>query len=493
MAALLGGFIWSIVASPESKNSVFFVPTIPGVMGGITFSLVLVSYFAVPHHRLTQSAWANYFACLLTATALVLTTNGVNSAYISVFLLLLPLAAFFSWQMLAVSGFFAVCVLWQQYVIEHLTTNQLAPFVVSLILVYVGGIVLWFRASSSSEITPEDRSYHELASQLSQVAGTSEVVINAIDNGVVALDKKGTITLINPAAQQLIGWGNKDALGLNYGVVLKLINSKDDEVSELENPIARVLGDNKSVKDDTLSIKTQSGKSFLAGIAVSPIGALGDGVIVTFRDITNEKSDERQRAEFISTASHEMRTPVASIEGYLGLALNPQTATVDARAFGYISKAHDSAQHLGRLFADLLDISKADDHRLKNDPSVVDVVPFVQDIVDGLAPQAAEKGLILNYKPNESSASDDKTKRLSPIFYANVDNDHLREITQNLVENAVKYTPSGSVTVDVSGDNEHITISVADTGIGIPSEDQAHLFQKFYRVDNSDTREIGGT
>lgn len=70
-----------------------------------------------------------------------------------------------------------------------------------------------------------------------------------------------------------------------------------------------------------------------------------------------------------------MRTPVASIEGYLGLALNPQTASVDDRARGYITKAHESAQHLGRLFSDLLDISRADDHRLKNDPHIIDVIP----------------------------------------------------------------------------------------------------------------------
>ena len=85
-----------------------------------------------------------------------------------------------------------------------------------------------------------------------------------------------------------------------------------------------------------------------------------------FRDITKEKAEEREQAEFISTASHEMRTPVASIEGYLGLALNPATANIDEKARDFITKAHESAQHLGRLFQDLLDISKAEDGRLKN-------------------------------------------------------------------------------------------------------------------------------
>src|SRR5690606_3878909 len=79
------------------------------------------------------------------------------------------------------------------------------------------------------------------------------------------------------------------------------------------------------------------------------------------------------------------------------------------------------------------------------------------------------------------------------VYYANVDNDHFREVIGNLVENAIKYTQQGTISVDVTGDDKQIQVSVADTGIGIPAEDLPHLFQKFYRVDNSDTREIGGT
>ncbi len=337
------------------------------------------------------------------------------------------------------------------------------------------------------------RSYGDLASELTQIAGKSEVVINAINDGVIALDGTNTIQLINPAAQQMLGWTRQDALNLSYKSILKILDTKNQPIEEINDPIAQAQLKNEITKSDAFSLETHSGKSFLAHISVSPVGQPGAGVIVVFRDITAEKSDERQRAEFISTASHEMRTPVASIEGYLGLALNPATATIDEKAREYINKAHDSAQHLGNLFADLLDVSKADDHRLKNDPRVVDVVPFVQNIVEGLTHKATEKGLRILYKPIPSSTSGDEGRRLNPVFYANVDNDHLREITDNLVENAIKYTPQGDVTVDVTGSSEKVVISITDTGIGIPREDQSHLFQKFYRVDNSDTREIGGT
>lgn len=323
----------------------------------------------------------------------------------------------------------------------------------------------------------------------------ADVVIGAINDGVVALDAKGTITLFNPAAARLIGWTGGDALALNYKSVLKLVNDKDEPVPDASNPILATLNTNSSSETDQLSLVTGSGKRLMVSMIVSPAGEVGSGVIVVFRDITRMKTEEKQQAEFISTASHEMRTPVASIEGYLGLALNPNTAQVDQRAKSFIEKAHESAQHLGRLFQDLLDVSKADDGRLANHPKVIDVVDYVADIVEGLSEKASEHGLALTYVPRPlGEATGSNTVRVvAPVFYVNADKDHLREVVANLVENAIKYTPAGEVIIDVSGDEHHVDISVKDSGIGIPAEDIPHLFQKFYRVDNSDTREIGGT
>lgn len=449
----------------------------------------------MPLRRLQMSAQFNYLLILATFVSLVITTGGVNSAFLSLLIMALP----FSWAFGRLTGTLALVsaigLIGYEYAVTRLTTPQLIALgVILLASIIVGLLSLLRKPGTSSEATTEDRSYNELASELSQVASKSEVVINAIGDGVLALDGQGVIQLINPAAQNLLGWTKHDALSLSYKSIFKMFNNKNEEVDTANDPVAHTLSTNKTSHTDNFSVGTHSGKSFLASISVTPVKQLGSGVIIVFRDITAEKSDERQRAEFISTASHEMRTPVASIEGYLGLALNPQTATIDEKARDFITKAHDSAQHLGRLFADLLDVSKADDSRLKNDPKVVDVISFIHDIVEGLTPKANEKGLRTHYKPMPNGDNDSSlAKRLNPVYYANVDNDHLREIVQNLVENAIKYTPQGDVTVDVNGQADKIVISVTDTGIGIPREDQAHLFQKFYRVDNSDTREIGGT
>ena len=480
----------------HTPATLFTISLITGCAAFVAGIVILVSYFTVPPEKLTESARINY--CLFLA---VLCITAIQTGIASIPYGILLYASFlfagvFGGAGIAASGAVLAVLCVQQFFGQHAPLQQLvAPLTAGIVPLAISAF-LWVRQASRAEKETEgDRSYHELAHQLSQESGKADGVINAIRDGVLSLDKTGVIELINPAAQELLGWGSNDSLKLSYKSVFKMRNTKNQEVDEPNDPVAKALTDNQPVINDSFSLETQSGKTFMASISVSPIGAPGNGVIVVFRDITTERADERQRAEFISTASHEMRTPVASIEGYLGLALNPSIATIDEKARDYINKAHASAQHLGRLFADLLDVSKADDSRLKNTPKTVDVVPFIHDIVQGFETSAKDKSLRLIYKPipNESDDFHDPIRKLNPMYYAYVDNDHLREIVQNLVENAVKYTLKGGVTVDVTGDTKHITISVTDTGIGIPREDQSHLFQKFYRIDNSDTREIGGT
>ena len=324
----------------------------------------------------------------------------------------------------------------------------------------------------------------------SSFLGDGKAILDAVDDGVLAVDPKGNILAINPAAEQITGWSGSDAAGLVFNSVLKITNNDGAEMLDISNPVNRVLRTTENFTTRDLFIKTQSGKITPIFLAVNSIGGSNSGVVVVFRDISKELSDNREQAEFISTASHEMRTPVASIEGYLGLALNPATATIDARAKSFLEKAHENTQHLGQLFQDLLDITKAEDGRLKNEPVVLDATEFARDIWEGLKPKAENKGLEYIFMPDHNATGE---KTIMPVFFIHADRDHLHEVLNNLFENAIKYTPSGTVAVNVTGDNDSVQISVKDSGIGIPAEDLPHLFQKFYRVDNSETREINGT
>ena len=454
-------------------------------MAGIGSLIVLILCFWLPRKHETGIGIFVYLLTVAVATTTIITSGGVVSPFLVMWIIVAIFAGFFGAIILGMMGILVILQIIATSIQQGINIQFIIGYLFFGFLPLIFSLVLWIRRQKTDDNTSN------LENKLSAVESKSDVVINAIDDGVLAISKDGNIELINPSAQQIIGWDQGDALGLNWKSVLKLVTSDGKDVEDLENPIAQSLSKNQPTHNDKLFLLTSSEKRILVSIVSSPVGTDGEGIIVVFRDITKEKAEEREQAEFISTASHEMRTPVASIEGYLGLALNPATAHIDEKARDFITKAHESAQHLGRLFQDLLDISKVEDGRMKNNPKIINVNEFLKNIFDGLATKANEKQLNYIFMPD--IIDEGKEKSLQPIFYANIDPDHFREVVSNLIENAIKYTPSGEVVVNVTGDDKQISVSVKDSGIGIPAEDIPHLFQKFYRVDNSDTREIGGT
>ncbi len=317
--------------------------------------------------------------------------------------------------------------------------------------------------------------------------------LDFINEAVMVVDARGMIRFANPAASAMTGFGEPDNVtGLDYTLVLHLEDAMGNALDPTQTSLYTALNINRAMNTrEYILVAAQSERRIAVDLSCIPTGDEQADRIITFRDITNEVAEEREQADFISTASHEMRTPVASIEGYLGLALNPQTATIDERAKKYLEAAHASSQHLGRLFKDLLDVTKFDDDRAKIHLIPVDAIQAVSYIANEQAKAIQTKHI--KYSFGQTSSFLDK-RHLAPKIYMAVDYDFLREIVNNLLGNAIKYTPDGGeIKVSVRGDSDQVVIAVADNGIGIPSEDLGHIFQKFYRVDNSQTRQIGGT
>lgn len=446
----------------------------------------LIFSYKKPDLLLTLSI-PTYCLLIITVGYSVIQTGGVASPFLilwGILALTSPLVGAWGWILIIIlTGSFLA----GSYLSQDLTLhNSIAVSLTSILPLTIG---LFLFRETTQQITVSGTNVKHLASQLSEVAAKSEIIINAIGDGVIAIDSKGIVQLINPAAQSILGWGKQDALLLSYKSILKLSDEQGTELKDGQSPVQQVLNTNQQMHAGKLATVTKSGKKLSISLTASPIDAAGSGVIIIFRDTTKERAEEREQAEFISTASHEMRTPVASIEGYLGLALNPSTATIDQRAHDFIKKAQDSAAHLGRLFQDLLDVSKSEDGRMTSTPKTTDLTPFVQSLTEGLLPRAQEKNLNLIFNPATASAQ----KRLMPVYYVHQDTSHMREIIDNLIENAIKYTPQGEVVVDITGTEDRVVVSVKDTGLGIPKEDLSHLFQKFYRIDNVDRQEIGGT
>ena len=322
----------------------------------------------------------------------------------------------------------------------------------------------------------------------------ANLVLNTIDSGVIIVLSTGVIEYINPAAVSLLGGQMaQNFLGAKLEDILKLENGQGVAIPAQNNLVFYAVNNGQNYTTREYFLVNLQGQKKPVAFKIITAHSPKNERIVTFYDITSELEAESEQTEFISTASHEMRTPVASIEGYLGLALNPKTATIDERAKKYLEEAHKSSQHLGKLFRDLLDVTKLDDKRIKAHLLPIEVTSTVRSIAEGQIPKMSEKNIHFTFG-SSSSANMNGGRVINQEVFAAIEVDFLREIVNNLIENAIKYTNNGGgIWVNVRGDDDRVLINVTDTGIGISPEDSKHVFQKFYRADNSETRTIGGT
>ena len=324
----------------------------------------------------------------------------------------------------------------------------------------------------------------------------AELALATINDGVLILNRAGQIQYANPAAVSMLGLNAaENAIGFDASLVLKIESQEGRELPENENQILQAIRAGQALDGYKVCLLSGAAKKRIPiSISLIPVNNSDGSRIITFRDITRELAEEGEQTEFISTASHEMRTPVASIEGYLSLALNPQTATIDERARTYLNSAHASAKHLGQLFRDLLDVTKLDDGHLRPHFQPVEMLGLVKQISDEYRVPISNAKLNYQFGSLEPTNALGASRRLDQVVYGYVDVNFMREIMGNLIDNAIKYTPAGgSIYVNVLGDGDRVLINVTDTGMGISSDDLIHIFQKFYRADNSDTRTIGGT
>ncbi len=312
----------------------------------------------------------------------------------------------------------------------------------------------------------------------------SDIILSAIEDGVIVIGADKVIQVFNGGAANITGWLAEEAENLEYRSVIKLIDGKGVSYTDKQDPFQNVFQSKAGHRDNQAVLVTKSERQIPIHLSVSPLMDAEKNIVAVvgvFRDVTQERAEEEQRAEFISTASHEMRTPVAAIEGYLALALNERVDKIDIKARGFLEKAHESTQHLGKLFQDLLTSARAEDGRLVNHPQVVDIGAFLEQMTDSLRFTAEKKKLLVEFLVgvNGPGVTGMGSKVVSPIYYASVDPDRLREVITNLFDNAVKYTEAGKISIGLTGDDKIVQFFIKDSGAGIPPEDVSHLFQKF--------------
>lgn len=310
-------------------------------------------------------------------------------------------------------------------------------------------------------------------------------LVNNLADAVLSTDEKGIIQVYNAASLNLLDT-NASLNGQAIDDVVKL-KTKDGTIINLSDELKKVKS--VVVRDDL--IMPIEDEEIRIELTCSPIrnsygvtkrAQAQDGYIIILRDITKSKSLEEERDEFISVASHELRTPITIAEGTISnvrLMMDrkdiPETTLKEG-----IETAHDQMIYLAKMVNDLSTLSRAE-RGVADAAETITVRELVDDLYKEYAPQAEAKKLHFNLDLSPHLGH----VEASPLY--------LKELLQNFITNALKYTKEGSITLHVERGKESIFFEVKDTGIGISKSDQGKIFNKFYRSEDYRTRETSGT
>ncbi len=365
-----------------------------------------------------------------------------------------------------------------------------------ILLLVILLFVIFFLIYKSKKEKRELKSLRDLNSTLTASGSKENALLLGIADGVYMVDNERNLTMFNPPAEEMTGWTREEAVGLKCWTVMNLKNEQDESICQNDCPVKKVWNKGENIiRDDTCFIRHRGSKSVQVSSSYAPIrDSNGDnrGAICVFRDITEKKEVERQRNEFISTASHELRTPITALEGYISLAENDNICQIDDKAQEFLEKAHQTALGMSELVKNLLTITKIEDAKIQITITDFSIHDLARETVEALQPSAIGKNLYL--KLNEVDNQEVKgEKAIGRSLNVRADKEKIREVLYNLIENGIKYTTVGGTSISITYDKDFATVSVSDTGMGIPSDGQQHIFEKFYRVDNTATRETGGT
>jgi len=306
------------------------------------------------------------------------------------------------------------------------------------------------------------------------------VVLEAMAEAVIAVDPRRRLLFANASANRLFGLDSASVGRL----VPELI--RGPQVQDAVEATLRLASADAYEAELSLSGRdpTARGHSRLLSVRGTPLpGRPSPGAVFVFHDVTELRRLERMRQDFVANASHELKTPLASIKAYtetlLDWALHDET--VNSR---FLARIDEQVDRLNQLILDLLSLARIESGQEVFDHGPLCLVPMLESCVEAHRSRAQSKNLTLTFEPGGLGHD-------TQVF---ADEEAVRQIIDNLIDNAIKYTPErGSVSVSCLCDHDVVCIEVADTGIGIPRDDLPRIFERFYRVDKARSRELGGT
>lgn len=312
----------------------------------------------------------------------------------------------------------------------------------------------------------------------------AEALFASIGDGALSTDEFGRITRVNPAAVQLLGYSEKELIGSWFPKKIVALAFDGNQINLIDRPITKAFLTGKPIVDK-MFYRHKLGHTVPVAVNVSPI-ILNDkplGAIEVFRDITIEQEIDRMKSEFISLASHQLRTPLSAIKTYTHMLADGFMGDLNDAQKKSLMTIINASNRMNELISTLLNITRIESGTIAITPKLIKMERVIEELMPELVLMANNKSIDLSMKVWGKASTSIKTDMLI-----------VKEVITNLVSNAIKYTPDeGTVLITIRPRRDDIMIQVQDTGWGIPKASQDQIFSKFFRAQNIVKRETTGT
>jgi PAS domain S-box-containing protein len=311
----------------------------------------------------------------------------------------------------------------------------------------------------------------------------ADALFASIGEGIIATDVSGQITRVNDAALAILGFREEELLGAWFPGQIVATYEDGSAIDMMDRPVTKAILSGQTVTTRT-SYRRKDGSLVPVSLTVSPIMYKNKptGAIEIFRDITHDIQSDKMKTEFISVASHQLRTPLSAINVYSRMLDDGMAGELNAEQSSFIKSILASVDRMNHLINTLLNITRIEAGGVNVKIVRVKLHELAAEILSENTPSAEKKGLrVIDHIDTGTPA---------------VDTDALlvKEIYANLLSNAIKYTPTGgTVTVSLRTEGNNIVFYVKDTGYGIPLSAQEHIFTKFFRAENILSEDVSGT
>lgn len=410
---------------------------------------------------------------------LVVCTGGMSSPYLLVLALVMVSGAFWYglWVALSIVAAQTVTLLAEKISNDHDGGVPETLIVEMLIMATIGAYVAWLTRSERTE----RNKLLALGIQTENERQQLLALINNMRDAVMVVDNEDEVIIYNQAAAALSG-SVTDLHNVPLNKAVSFLD-QDGHVVELKTKRAKTASERKD-----LHIKAADGSLINISVSTAPyiVDRQNRGHVLIIRDITQEKTIEKEREEFVAVASHELRTPLTIAQGDISFLLSPPYLPKDKESVGMLNSALSSLHQLSHIISDLTNLSKVESEELEVQLEPLNPVALAHECETDYRDQAQSKGLQLNIHvdPHLSSAT------ILTSRYV------VREILSIYISNAIKFTDKGTITLSVLNPRDEasgVTFSVSDTGIGISQSDQKKIFEKFFQSEDYGTRIHGGT